>query len=143
MPSAPNDRAMRAQAELENFRKRMRREVEEERRYATLPLLRELLPVVDNLDRAIGSAEKNSAAEELVAGVKMVQAQFLAALERNHCQRLGSVGESFDPHQHQAIAQEPSTQYPAGTVTRITRYGYQLHDRVVRPAEVIVSAGPP
>ncbi|MGE3776327.1 MAG: nucleotide exchange factor GrpE [Pirellulaceae bacterium] len=138
-----NERALRAQAELENFRNRSRREMEEERRYAALPLIGELLPVVDNLDRAISSGEAQAACDELLAGVKMVQAQFLAALERSHCQRVGQVGEPFDPHRHSALAQEPSTEHPAGCVTRVTRYGYQLHERIVRPAEVLVSTGSP
>lgn len=137
-----NERALRAQAELENFRKRMRREIDEERRYFALPLVTELVPLLDNLDLAINSGEKNAGAVEIVQGIKMVYSQFMNVLERNHCRRLGAVGEAFDPNQHQAIAQEPSDQYPAGTVTRVARHGYQLHDRVVRPAEVLVSVGP-
>jgi molecular chaperone GrpE len=139
---AANERALRAQAELENFRKRLRREAEEERRYAVLPLISELLPVIDNLERAIQSGEPSGQqSDELLRGVKMVHAQFLAVLERNHCRRLGVAGEVFDPHLHQAIAQEPGGDHPAGVVTRVARYGYQLHDRVVRPAEVLVSTG--
>jgi molecular chaperone GrpE len=139
---AANERALRAQAELENFRKRLRREAEEERRYAVLPLISELLPVIDNLERAIQSGEQSGQQnDELLRGVMMVHSQFLAALERNHCRRLGEAGEIFDPHLHQAIAQEPGGNYPAGVVTRVARYGYQLHDRVVRPAEVLVSTG--
>jgi molecular chaperone GrpE len=138
-----NDRALRAQAELENFRKRVRREVDEERRYAALPLISDLLPVIDNLDRAVQTGESTASADELLQGVKMVHTLFLSTLERHHCVRLGEVGEPFDPHRHQAIAQEPSDKHPAGAVTRVARHGYQIHDRVVRPAEVLVSTGAP
>jgi molecular chaperone GrpE len=138
-----NDRALRAQAELENFRRRMRREMEEERRYATLPMINDMLVVVDNLDRALAAAENNEAASGLLAGVGMVHSQFLSVLERHHCRRIGEVGEAFDPHLHQAIAQEMSNQIPAGHVTRVAQYGYRLHDRIVRPAQVLVSTGPP
>lgn len=135
-----NDRVLRTQAELENFRRRMRREMEEERRYAALPLISDLLSVVDNLDRAI-AAESNDTAPALLTGVRMVQSQFLSILERHHCRRIGEVGEVFDPHSHQAIAQEQSDQIPAGHVTRVAQSGYRLHDRIVRPAQVLVSVG--
>jgi molecular chaperone GrpE len=138
-----NDRALRAHAELENFRRRMRREMDEERRYAALPLISNLLAVVDNLDRAIAAAENNEGASGLLQGVKMVQSQFLSILEQHHCRRIGEVGEVFDPNLHQAIAQESSDQIPNGHVTRVAQSGYRLHDRVVRPAQVLVSTGPP
>lgn len=138
-----NDRTLRAQAELENFRRRMRREMDEERRYASLPLITDLLGVVDNLDRALAATENNEAATGLLAGVRMVQSQFLSVLDRHHCRRIGEVGEAFDPNLHQAIAQEPSDQIPVGHVTRVAQSGYRLHDRVVRPAQVLVSTGAP
>jgi len=137
-----NDRVLRAQAEFENFRKRMRREMDEERRYAAMALVSELLPVIDNLDRAIESSEASDNNSGLLQGVKMVQTQFLSALEKHQCRRLGVVGEVFDPSKHQAIAQEASDQHPAGLVTRVALPGYQLHDRIVRPAQVFVSTGP-
>lgn len=138
-----NDRFLRSQAELENYRKRARRELEDEKRYAALPLLRDLLHVLDNLDRAIEAAEKNQNSGSLLEGVKMVAVQLNTYLEQHHCRRIPAVGLTFDPHQHEAIAQEPSVEHAAGTVTRVARHGYQLHDRVVRPAQVLVSLGPP
>ncbi len=137
-----NERAVRAQAELDNFRKRSRREAEEERRYAALPLIRDLLSVMDNLDRALEAAEKSQQASGLVEGVKMVAIQFTTYLEQHGCRKIPAIGLPFDPHQHEAIAQEPSSELAAGYVTRIARNGYQLHDRVVRPAQVLVSTGP-
>lgn len=137
-----NDRSLRAQAELENFRRRMRREMDDERRYAALPLIADLLGVVDNLDRAMEAAEKNEGANSsLLQGVKMVQAQFLSMLEKHHCRRIGEIGAAFDPNEDQAIAQEPSEQIPAGHVTKVVQFGYRLHDRVIRPAHVLVSSG--
>lgn len=139
-----NDRALRAQAELENFRRRLRREMEDERRYAALPLVTDLLGVVDNLDRAVEAAEKDeSANSSLLQGVKMVQSQFLSVLERHHCRRIGEVGAAFDPNEDQAIAQEPSEQIPAGHITKVVQFGYRMHDRVIRPAHVLVSTGVP
>lgn len=137
-----NDRALRAQAELENFRKRARREMEDERRYASLPLLRDLLNVMDNLDRAMESAEKNQNLAALLEGVKMVAVQFQIYLEQHGCKRIPAVGAAFDPHQHEAVAQEPTADVEPGLVTRVTRHGYQLHDRVVRPSQVLVAVAP-
>lgn len=147
-----NDRAIRTHAELENYRKRARRELEDEKRYASLNLLRDLLQVLDNLNRAIESAQKTEQAEQadkstaltgLLAGVQMVALQLNTCLDQHQCRVIADVGTVFDPHLHEAIAQEPSTEHPAGTITRVARKGYSLHDRVVRPAQVLVSIGPP
>lgn len=137
-----NERALRAQAELDNFRKRSRRESEEERRYAALPLIRDLLSVMDNLDRALEAAGKTQQGSGLAEGVKMVAIQFTTYLEQHGCRKIPAIGLAFNPHHHEAIAQEPSGDVAAGHVTRIARNGYQLHDRVVRPAQVLVSTGP-
>lgn len=141
--AAAEARVLRTHAELENYRKRSNRYLEEERRYAALPLMRDLLPVIDNLERAIQSADQEGGSARLVEGVKMV-AQFLnMVLERHHCRRMEAQGAVFDPHVHEAIVQLPSEQVPPGTVLEVTQNGYLLHDRVVRPAQVVVSARPP
>ncbi|HJT34981.1 MAG TPA: nucleotide exchange factor GrpE [Pirellulales bacterium] len=140
---AAKDRALRVQAELENYRKRVRREMDDERRYAQLPLLKELLPVIDNIGRALQSAEKSPDGSGLLEGVKLVAQQLDGVLSRHHCQRIEALHQPFDPHLHEAILQQPSADYPAGTVLNVTQEGYQLHDRVVRPAQVIVSTTPP
>jgi molecular chaperone GrpE len=136
------DRALRAVAELENFRKRSRREAEDERRFADLPLLRELLPVVDNIGRAIEAAQKNADTGGLLEGFKMVSQQLEAVLLRHNCKRIEAQGKPFDPHLHQAIMQQPSADLPANTVLQVVQDGFQLHERVIRPAQVIVSTGP-
>lgn len=133
------DRLLRAQAELDNYRKRARKELEEERRYANLPLLSDLLPVLDNVGRAIQAAEKTPDVATLVEGVKMVAQQLEGVFNRNHCHRIEALHKPFDPHLHQAILQQPSAEYPSGTVLHVAQDGYQVHDRVLRPAQVIVS----
>jgi molecular chaperone GrpE len=137
------DRALRTQAELENYRKRAQRELADERRYAVVPLVRDLLSVVDNLQRAIDAAQQTSEGKSLLEGVQLVATQLDAVLKQHGCLPIETVGTPFDPNQHQAIAQEPSTEHPAGTVTRAAQVGYKLQDRVIRPAQVFVSTGAP
>lgn len=131
--------ALRAQAELENYRKRASRELQDERRYASMQLMRDLLPVLDNLERAIRSAEQNADSAGLLEGVKMVSGQFHSVLEKNNCVAIASLHEPFDPNLHEAIQQLPSDEHPPNTVIDVAQQGYQLHERVVRPSQVIVS----
>lgn len=138
-----NERVLRTQAELENYRKRSQREMADERKYAAMPMLRSLLGVVDNLNRAIQAAEQNDSATGLLDGVKMVSMQLTGVLEQHHCTPVPALGVDFDPNLHEAVAQQPSDEYPAGKVTMVAVEGYTLHDRVVRPAQVMVSTGPP
>jgi molecular chaperone GrpE len=137
-----NDRALRSHAELENFRKRARREIEDERRYAALSVINDLLGVLDNLERAVDAAGKSESSAGLLDGVKMVAQQFNTVLQQHHCRRIETIGRPFDPNLHEAAGQEPSTNIPAGHVARELRSGYQLHDRVVRPAQVLVAVAP-
>jgi molecular chaperone GrpE len=141
--AAANDRMLRLQAEMQNLRNRTSREIADERRYAALPVLRDLLPVLDNIDRAIGAAEKAGESENLLAGFRLVKQQLDTILGRHHCELIAAEGEAFDPNFHEAILQQPSSEVPADHVVLVTQSGYKLHDRVVRPAQVIVSSGPP
>ena len=138
-----SDRVLRAKAELENYRTRARREMEEERKFANLPLLRDLLPVLDNVQRAIAAAEKTPASANLLEGFKMVSQAFENVLARHQCRRIEALNQPFDPAFHEAISQQPSTEHPPSTVVMVVQDGYTLHDRVVRPAQVIVSTAPP
>ncbi len=133
------DRELRSQAELDNYRKRAARELDERLRYANMALLRDLLPVVDNVDRAIDAAQKNADAAALLEGFKMVHKQLGDALARHHCRPIDALNEPFDPHKHHAVMQQPSADHPPNTVLMVTQNGYELHDRVVRPSQVIVS----
>jgi molecular chaperone GrpE len=141
--AAANDRSLRLQAEMQNLRNRTSREIAEERKYAALPVMRELLPVLDNIGRAVEAAEKAGEAENLLAGFRLVRQQIETILSRHECQPISPEGELFDPHFHEAILQQPSTDVPADHVIMVTQTGYKLHDRVVRPAQVIVSSGAP
>lgn len=137
-----NNRALRAQADLENYRKRVQRERQQDSRYALMPLLRDLFPVVDNIQRAIEAAEKNEGGESLLEGFKLVEQQLQSALLQHGCQPIVAVGKTFDPNLHEAVSQTPSDKYQAGKVVMEIAVGYQLHDRVVRPSQVVVSTGP-
>lgn len=137
-----SDRVLRAQAELDNYRKRARRELEDERRYAAMPLLRDLLPVLDNIYRAIEAAEKSATAGGLLDGVKLVAQSLESVLAKHDCKRIEALGQPFDPAFHEAISQQPSTEHPPNTVVLVAQEGYVLHDRVVRPSQVIVSTRP-
>jgi molecular chaperone GrpE len=139
---AAKDRVLRSQAELENYRKRAAREIEENRRYAELPLMRDLLPVLDNIERAIAAAEKAQDVTVLLEGIKPIARQFEEIFGRHHCQRIGALHLPFDPHLHHAISQQPSSELPPNTVLLVAQPGFQLHDRVVRPSQVIVSRAP-
>jgi len=136
------ERELKAQAELENFRKRLLRDTEQQLKYAMLPFVRDLVEVVDNLNRATEAATSEGGTDGLVNGVKLVQAQFNQVLAKYSCKPIVSVGQMFDPNFHQAIAQQPSKEHAAGIVMFETSLGYVMHDRVVRPSMVIVSTGP-
>jgi molecular chaperone GrpE len=137
------DLMLRTRAELDNYQKRVARQLDEERKFANVPLLRDLLPVLDNIQRAIEAAEKTADAESLLNGFKMVKEQLDRVLERNRCLVIDALHQKFDPHQHEAVMQQPSAEFPANTVLHVLQNGYQLHDRVVRPSQVIVSSAVP
>ena len=140
--AAEKDRVLRVQAEMQNLRNRLSREIADERRYAALPLLRDLLPVVDNIGRAIDAAQQRGDAENLLEGFKLVRQQLASILEQHNVQPIAALGEPFDPQVHEAILKQPSNEHPEDHVALVTQQGYQLHDRVVRPSQVIVSSGP-
>jgi len=135
------DRELKAQAELENFRKRLLRDTEQQLKYAAIPIVRDMLDVVDNLHRATEAATSAGEAGGLVDGVKMVLHQLTGVLEKHHFRQIPAVGHPFDPNVHQAIAQQPSRDHSAGTVMLEASVGYILHDRVIRPSMVVVSTG--
>lgn len=136
------DRVLRLTAELQNLRNRQTRELADLRTYAPIDLMRDMLPVLDNIDRAIDAASKTGEGESLLEGIRLVRGQLASALAQHGCVEIAAEGEAFDPDRHQAILQKPSLEVPAGEVMMVTQAGYQLHDRVVRAAQVIVSAGP-
>jgi molecular chaperone GrpE len=136
------DRLLRALADTENARRRAQRDREEYVKYATESLLRDLIPVLDNFDRAIAAAQAASAAVGVVDGVELIRRELLRVLERHGVSRYSAVGQPFDPSRHEAIARVVSTQQTPDTVVSETAPGYALHGRVLRPALVAVAAAP-
>lgn len=136
------ERWLRTQAELENFRKRSQKELDAERQYRSMPMVRDVLPVLDGLQRALQVAKSTKDVEQLLQGVEMLTQQFDAALSRQSVVPIKAVGEPFDPMLHEAIQQAPSNDHPPMTVLHEVERGYQLFDRVVRPSKVIVSVKP-
>jgi len=140
--AAEKDRVLRLQAEMENLRSRTAREVLNERRYAPLPLIRDLLPAIDNMNRAIEAAPQSEEAAQMLEGFDLVRQLMVGILKQHQCIEIEALGKPFDPEVHEAILQQPSNETPANHVLQVTEAGYSLHDRVVRPAKVIVSSGP-
>jgi molecular chaperone GrpE len=137
------DRLLRALAEVENTRRRAERSVADAREYAISDFAAELLSVVDNLQRAVASAEdrtdQTAADAALLDGVRATQRQLLATLGRFGVKRIEALGASFDPHLHEAMAEVDDDPSPPGSVVRVLEDGYKIHDRLLRPARVIVA----
>jgi molecular chaperone GrpE len=138
---AQQDRYLRTVAEFDNVRKRSAREREEYTRYANESLLRDVLPVLDNLDRAMQAA-RSEPATSLTTGVELIQRELLRVLEKYAVTPFTSVGQPFDPERHEAIARVQSPDLPDMSVAAETARGYLLHGRVLRPAMVTVAVAP-
>ncbi len=141
--AANRDLYVRERAEMENFRKRMQRDKSDAVRYAIEPIVRDLLPVIDNLERAVEHAGAGGNGQPLVDGVRMVLKNALDALDRHGVTRIEAVGERFDPNRHEAIAQVPDQAGEPNRVVKQFAPGYALHDRLIRAAQVGVSSKPP
>jgi molecular chaperone GrpE len=134
------DSELRLRAEWENYRKRASRETYEARERGQAQLLGEMLPVLDNLERALDAAEHHDEGKVL-GGVRMVRDMFVDLLKRSGIEEVDTVGSEFDPNIHDAVVMQPSQQ-DEGTVTAVLEKGYRQGDRILRPARVVVSAGP-
>ena len=132
----------RTRADFENYQKRIQRDMAQERRYAHSPLALDLLAALDNLDRATAAAKQAGETGPLVQGVAMVQTQLLDVLRRHGVTPIDAQGKPFDPNLHQAVMQQASDSVPPGTVLQVLEPGYMIHERVLRPARVVVSAAP-
>jgi molecular chaperone GrpE len=135
-----HERLLRAAADLENYRKRAAREREDVQRFGNERLLKDLLPVVDGLDRALQAAPQGDA---LADGIRMVRATLEQALAKHGVTAFSALGARFDPALHEALLQVPTADRPAGTVVLEHARGFKLHDRLVRPAMVGVAVEPP
>ena len=138
-----DDLLLRERAELENFKRRMQREKSESLRFASEPLLRDILPVIDNLERAVAHAKESDGSQALVEGVELVLRSLLDTIGRHGVSRVKAKGEAFDPSRHEAVAQVENTELAPNTVLDEHQSGYQLHDRLLRPAMVSVAKAPP
>ncbi|QEG23584.1 nucleotide exchange factor GrpE [Mariniblastus fucicola] len=136
-------RVLMAQADLENFRRRVRRESEDRIKYASSGLMTDLLESVDNLHRAVEAYEADPNGDGLRDGVNLVASQIMESLSKHGCQPIEAAGQAFDPNCHQALQMQPSPEHPANTVIQDLRTGFKLYDRVLRPSQVFVSTGEP
>ncbi|MEO7729888.1 MAG: nucleotide exchange factor GrpE [Kofleriaceae bacterium] len=132
------DRYLRAAADLENLRKRQKRELEDVKLESKGRVLKEMLPVVDNLERAIEHATTTAGTNPIVEGVQLVLRQFLTAFERLEVTPIEAGGQPFDPNLHEAISQQESDS-PPGTVVQVLQRGYKSGERLLRPALVVVA----
>lgn len=140
-----NDLYLRAHAEMENLKKRTAKEKEEFAKYAQESLIISLLPVVDNLERALEAAKNHQGLTDpsaLEAGVALILKQFLETLEKAGVKPILAQGEPFNPHFHHAVMQVETNDAPEGTVLEVLQKGYLLKDRLLRPAMVKVSTSP-
>ena len=139
------DRYLRTAADLENLRKRQKREMDDVRLESKGRVLKEMLPVVDNLERAIEHATAQAGTNPIIEGVQLVLRQFLTAFERLDVTPIEAAGQPFDPNLHEAISQQ-ETDAPPGTVVQVLQRGYKSGERLLRPALVVVAkakAAPP
>jgi molecular chaperone GrpE len=133
------DNAQRAQAELINYRRRADEDRISLQQYSNSRLIIKFLPVIDELDLAIGHAEENSSSDSWWEGVKLIQRKMAGLLESEGVVKIEAVGEIFDPLQHEALGTTASSEYPPGYIVEVVRNGYRLHDRVIQPAQVVVA----
>ncbi len=132
--------AQRTKADFENYRKRAARETAAAQERGIVKLALELLPAVDNLDRALEATDGSGESENLVSGLKLVHAGVLAALARVGIEPYSPLGEQFDPQLHEAVAQQPVDGAQPGTIVEVYQRGYRMGDSVLRPASVVVAA---
>src|SRR5436853_6043159 len=136
------DLALRSQADFENYKKRSAREKEEAIKYANSSLLERLVAIIDNFELGLEAARAEAGKSPVFSGMSMVLKQLMDFLADSGLQPIDAAGQKFDPNLHEAIAHEPSDEFPEGIVVRQTRRGYKMKDRLLRPSNVVVSSGP-
>ena len=136
------DRLLRLQAEFENYRKRVNKERNEFIQYAIEDLIYDLLPVIDNFERAIESARRHDNSKALLEGVEMIYKQVQDILVKRGLERIETIGKKFDPREHEAVMQVESEEHPDNTVIEESLAGYKLKNKVIRPAMVKASKKP-
>ena len=135
------DRFLRVSAEFENYKKRSAREMDDFRKYANQSLIKEMLAVVDNLERALNSSNGSSSNDKCMAdGVNLTLKEILKVFEKFNVKPIESIGQPFDPTFHQAMMQEETDEHPENTIITELQKGYMIHDRLLRPSMVVVAA---
>jgi molecular chaperone GrpE len=136
------DRLLRVSAEFENFKKRAARDSEEFRKYATQSLVKDLLPIIDNLELALKSsaATDDSVGTSLIDGVELTRREILRVLENHQVKPIEALGAAFDPTYHEAVMREETNEHPENTVVGELQKGYLMHERLIRPSMVVVAA---
>ena len=137
--NAQKEKVLRLSAEFENFKKRKQREIDEFKKFANETIFRQLLSVVDNLERAIDSATDTVEEVSLLEGVKLTHKEMLKLFESFNVTPVEAENQPFDPNFHQAVTHAQNNDVPDNTVTNVLQKGYMLHDRLLRPAMVVVS----
>ena len=140
---AQRDRYVRAVAEMDNLRRRTAREKDEARRFAVSGLVEELLPIIDHFSLGLDAARKHEGGKAFAEGFEMILGQLRGALERHGVTEIHPEGAAFDPNLHECVLHQPHDSAEEGAVISVERVGYKLHDRLLRPASVVVSSGPP
>jgi len=137
--ASEKDRVLRLSAEFENYKKRKQRESDEFKKFANETIFKQLLTIVDNLERAISSVKENSDEKGLLEGVKLTHKEIIKFFETFNVKLVEAENQPFDPNFHQAVTQTETDDFPENTVTMVLQKGYLLHDRLIRPAMVVVS----
>ena len=137
------DKLARARAELANVQRRSANERTEAVRFALVDFMRDLLPVIDDFERTLQAAEAAGDKDSIVKGTRLIYDNLLQLLKKHNVEPIEARGRAFDPALHEAMMQQPSADLPPGSVLEEVQRGYKLHDRVIRPTRVIVSAAPP
>jgi len=141
--TVPRSQFIRLQADFDNFRKRTRREQDEWYQRANENLIEELLPILDHFEMGLQTARAHPTETSVIDGFQLVNDQLKSVLAKFGLSAIEAKGEIFDPHQHDAVTYMPSTDYPADTVMEQARRGYRLGEKLIRPAQVVVSSGLP
>lgn len=133
------DKFMRAQAEMDNLRRRTEKDINNAYKYAQDKLLNALLPIVDSLERAIDASQNEATNKAMLEGLELTMKLFIDTLDKQGVKQLNPRGEVFDPNFHQAISMQETQEVDAGCVLNVIQKGYKLHDRILRPALVVVA----
>ncbi len=136
---ASNSRAVELQREVEYLKERYRRDLEEQKKYGYERFALDVLEVLDNFERALEMGKLSSDASSIIQGVEMIYKELKRILEKHHIHEIEVEGKEFDPYTAEAVETQPTSEAPPNTVIKVIRKGYRLHEKVIRPARVVVS----